>query len=95
MEILHKAVDFILMDEPDVVICTGDITSTGQPSEFDQALEILGPLIEHPHIEFLYIPGNHDVYVRNQRCVEALQNAFSKINGNNFSDLPIKKRIKE
>lgn len=97
MEILNKAVDFILTDQPDVVVCTGDITSTGQPAEFDKALEILKPLIDHPSIKLLYIPGNHDAYVSNKRCIEALHRTFNKLNCNDltFEDLPVKIKIKE
>ena len=41
---LQKAVDYILQTRPDVAVCTGDLTSTGQPGEFAQVREILKPL---------------------------------------------------
>jgi 3',5'-cyclic AMP phosphodiesterase CpdA len=95
MEYLNKAVEFMLIEEPDVIICTGDITSTGQPAEFEKALEILAPLIDHSGIRLLYTPGNHDSYVKNQRCSKSLNQAFSKLNGNDIhiEDLPVKTRV--
>ena len=97
MRYLQKAVEYILMDEPEVAICTGDITSTGQPAEFETALEILDPLIKNSKTRFLYIPGNHDVYVKNKRCRSTLENAFSLLNGGSISlnDLPVKLTIGE
>jgi len=95
LEFLRKAVEYILIEEPDAAVCTGDITSTGQPAEFEKAMEILSPLINHPKIRLLYIPGNHDVYVNNTRCRESLHNVFSKINGHGieFDDLPVKVKV--
>ncbi len=92
MEILQKAVNHIILDEPDVVVCTGDITSTGQPAEFDKSMEVLNPIIKNSNIIFFYIPGNHDVYVKNKRCQEALEKTFASLNGEEFSldNLPVK-----
>ena len=89
---LAKAVEFIMADPPDVVVCTGDITSTGSPREFGMALDILAPILDLPATRILYVPGNHDAYVKNRRCREALEKAFSKLNGDAFSlgDLPVK-----
>ena len=36
---LQRAVDYILDTRPDVAVCTGDLTSTGQPGEFEKVLE--------------------------------------------------------
>ena len=90
--LLAKAVDFILNDPPDAVVCTGDITSTGSPREFRSALDALAPLLEMENTRFLYVPGNHDAYVRDKRCAEALRSAFAKLNGDAFQldDLPVK-----
>ncbi len=94
---LSKAVEFILTDPPDAVVCAGDITSTGSPREFRTALKILAPLLELPATKFLYVPGNHDAYVADKRCAAALEESFAKLNGNGLAlpDLPVKVPVGE
>ena len=89
---LSKAVGHVLEEKPDVVVCTGDITSTGQPAEFAKALERLEPLYTSAGMLFLYVPGNHDAYVSNGPCRRALEDAFFKLNGERWrlDDLPVK-----
>ena len=89
---LKKAVDYIIGQKPDLAVLTGDITSTGQPGEFKQQLDILDPLVRNSQIPMMYIPGNHDFYVYNKRCVDAMKNAVKFLNRDSFSfdDLPLK-----
>jgi len=89
---LKKAVDYIIEHKPDLAVLSGDITSTGQPGEFKQQLDILGPLVRSSQIPLMYIPGNHDYYVYNRRCVDAMKYAVSFLNRDAFSfaDLPVK-----
>ena len=87
---LQKAVDYILQTRPDVAVCTGDLTSTGQPGEFAQVREILRPLRESG-IPLIYTPGNHDCYVRRPKCVEAVNTMFAELNaGRQFRDVPMR-----
>jgi 3',5'-cyclic AMP phosphodiesterase CpdA len=90
LDFLKKSVDFIITKKPDVVVCTGDFTTTGQPSEFRQVIEILKPIIEDGNIEFFAVPGNHDAYVKNSTCSEALQLAIKNINSSHcqLTDMP-------
>lgn len=90
--LLVKVVDYILRLKPDIAICTGDITSAGQPAEFEKTIGILSPLVQVSDIRFLFVPGNHDYYVKNKRCYEAMKSAFSFLNGGNlaFEGLPQK-----
>lgn len=91
LSLLDKAVEYILDAKPDLAICTGDITSTGQPGEFAKALESIKPLRESD-IPMVYVPGNHDHYVKNRRCVQALKEAFSYLNTAfelKLDDLPV------
>ena len=89
LSLLTKAVDYILSVKPDVAVCTGDLTSTGQPGEFERTLAILEPLVKS-QIPLIYLPGNHDCYVKRPKCVAAMKNAVSYLNGEayGFDSLP-------
>ncbi len=65
---------------PDVVICTGDLTSLSEPHEFRFALDLLRPLREDRRFRFLYVPGNHDFYVQEPHVQHALEEAFYELN---------------
>lgn len=96
MERLAKCVEIILQEKPDIAICTGDLTSVGQPSEFDECIEILNPLIDSD-IPLLYVPGNHDRYVKSKSCDSAMRAAVSKLNNSfklSFDDLPSVQTVK-
>ena len=92
--LLEKAVNFILREKPDLIVCTGDLTSTGQPGEFEKSLKILRPLRESA-IPLIYVPGNHDCYVRSKKCVNAMKSVFNYLNAERFSfdDLPVVKNF--
>ncbi len=77
---------------PDLIVCTGDISSTGEPDEFSRSLKSLEALLQIPGARFLYVPGNHDKYVNAPSCRKALNDAFRKLNGDEISleDLPVK-----
>ena len=90
-EYVERAVLRIRTLNPDWVILTGDITSVGTGSEFVRALEVLAPLCEtHTPFELLFVPGNHDNYVRKRACREALESTFARLNRNRWrlADLP-------
>ena len=72
------AVERILQERPAAAIFTGDATSTGQKSEFDAAWKIFKPLAESD-IPLIYVPGNHDVYVKDRRCQMALCEFYEKM----------------
>ena len=89
LSLLERAVQYILKVKPDVAVCTGDLTSSGQPGEFQKTLAILEPL-RSSNIPLVYLPGNHDCYVKRPKCVAAMKNAVALLNGGNyqFDDLP-------
>lgn len=89
LKLLEKAVEYILAVKPDAAVCTGDLTSTGQPGEFEKTLNILEPL-RRSGIPLIYMPGNHDCYVKRPKCVQAMKNAVRQLNGDeyNFDSLP-------
>ena len=66
---------------PDVVVCTGDLGSIAEPSEFERALAVLKPLAERYGERFMYVPGNHDAYVGHQRNRTALEQTCLELNG--------------
>ncbi|MBR2357830.1 MAG: metallophosphoesterase [Lentisphaeria bacterium] len=84
LKLLEKAVSYILAVRPDAAVCTGDLTSTGQPGEFERTLAILEPLVKSD-IPLIYLPGNHDCYVRRRKCVEAMHHAVSYLNGGEYA----------
>ena len=89
---LERAVEYILDAKPDVAVCTGDLTSTGQPGEFEKVRPILAPLRDSK-IPLLYLPGNHDCYVRRPKCVRAVREMTEYLSKGDyrFPDLPIRR----
>ena len=87
---LKNAVDYILADRPDIAVCTGDLTSTGQPGEFERVIDILKPLRDSA-IPLLYLPGNHDCYVNVPKCVAAVRETVEYLSRGDYrlEDLPV------
>lgn len=75
---LEKAVAYILKTGADAAVCTGDLTSAGQPGEFAKVRKILAPLRDSG-IPLLYLPGNHDCYVNHPPCVQAVREAVEDL----------------
>lgn len=92
---LERAVQYILDNDFDVVVCTGDLTNTGQPNEFETVKEILQKLVDSD-IPVIYTPGNHDCYVKRKHCVRAVEDMFRYFNRCDYGieDLPIVRHIK-
>ena len=90
---LSRAVEYMLDTRPDVAVCTGDLTSTGQPGEFEKVRPILAPLRDSG-IPLLYMPGNHDCYVRRPKCVAAVREMTGYLSRGDyqFTDLPVVRR---
>lgn len=86
---LEKAVTHILNVRPDVVVCTGDLTSTGQPLEFDKVRPLLEPLRDSA-IPVVFVPGNHDCYVTRPKCVDAMREMVCWLTRDSYAldDLP-------
>lgn len=92
---LRSFVTAALTERPDVLICTGDLTSTGQAGEFAQTLRLLKPLVR-AKIPMIFVPGNHDYYVTRRRCTDAMRSVFRRLNGAvgfTFDDLPQKRTL--
>lgn len=95
-ELLAKMVSKIIEIKPDIVICAGDLTTSGELTEFDTACRHLQPLVENKNFDMFYIPGNHDYYVEDEKCFKALKETFYYLNRGKlkFEDLPISMIIK-
>ena len=93
---LEKAVSVILANPPDLIVCTGDLTSTGQPGEFAKVKAILQRLVASG-IPFFFIPGNHDYYVHRPKCVNYMKSMVEYLTGGRytFADLPVMQRLNE
>lgn len=59
---------------PDLVVCTGDLTATAIPEEFEKARTALAPLLDE--LDFFTIPGNHDVYTREAQRARRIHTFF-------------------
>ena len=81
---LEKAVEYILDTRPDLAVCTGDLTSSGQPGEFARVREILKPLV-NSQVPLVYTPGNHDCYVNRSWCVKAMKDTVHEVNQQRFA----------
>ena len=58
----QKVLDSILEQDADLVIFSGDLTTSAQKNEFLAAKELLKPIEEKWGEKFFMIPGNHDRY---------------------------------
>jgi Icc-related predicted phosphoesterase len=92
---LEKAVEYILDVKPDAVVCTGDLTSSGQPGEFEKTKVVLQKLRDS-NIPILYTPGNHDCYVKRPKCVKAVHDMVDYLSCGRyqFKDFPVKVHVK-
>ena len=91
---LERAVEYILDTRPDVAVCTGDLTSAGQPGEFEKVRCVLEKL-RNSDIPLIYMPGNHDCYVPRPKCVQAMKDivAYLSCGRYTFEDFPCKIRL--
>ncbi|MBL4701352.1 MAG: metallophosphoesterase [Phycisphaeraceae bacterium] len=76
---LNPVVDKALTLNADLLLLSGDFSTTALPCEFDQALRLLKPLMDQVST-VLAVPGNHDRYTfsatRRQLARKYLQNAM-------------------
>lgn len=71
--------------EPDLVLCTGDLTALATHAEFEAARELLAPLPDDPR--FVVTPGNHDVYTRPTVREGRFQRYFEQATRTDLPDL--------
>ncbi|MBN2448736.1 MAG: metallophosphoesterase [Lentisphaeria bacterium] len=90
-EYLNRAFAEIGRLAPELVLCTGDVTTVGSAEEHRLARSLLEPLRLAYGNRFLYVPGNHDDYVRDAACRTAFEETFRGLNSNRWqiADLPL------
>ena len=86
---LEAMVRYVIQNPVDLAVCTGDLTSTGQPGEFETVRKILQPLRDSG-IPVIYTPGNHDCYVKRTKCVRAMEEMVEYLSCGRytFQDMP-------
>lgn len=77
--VVRALVQAILQLDPDLVVCTGDLTAAGLDSEFEAARGLLGPLTDR--FPFILVPGNHDTYTRRAHRARRLESWFGAHTG--------------
>ena len=77
--VLRTLVADVVKRQPDLVVCTGDLTAMATDAEFAAVQELLRPLTEC--VDFLLVPGNHDVYTRGAYRERRLEARFSRFTG--------------
>lgn len=55
-ELLLNVIDYINKNNPDLVVCTGDLTHKGKVKQFQEIAELLKAI----KVPFFAVPGNHD-----------------------------------
>lgn len=71
-------------NQVDLVICTGDYTALGLNHEYQEAVQIVRPLMDAP-LGYINVPGNHDYYVTDALREERFRTYFGDTLN---SDLP-------
>ncbi len=94
---IAQAIELFAELQPDLLLCTGDLTCVSDPQEFAAAEKILAPLLEWAGPKFVYVPGNHDAYVGRAECRRALRETFYRLNHKRFElpELPLALRFGE
>ncbi len=57
---IELLVQAVLEQEPDLCVCSGDLTGMASPDEFEAIRALLAPVLER--FPVVMIPGNHDLY---------------------------------
>jgi 3',5'-cyclic AMP phosphodiesterase CpdA len=73
--LISPTVDRALSLRPDLVLMSGDLTTTARPSEFNDVARALHPLLQVAPV--MLIPGNHDVYTYTARRRNRIRGRFA------------------
>lgn len=85
--VFQRLVDDIIDENPDHVICTGDISNLALDSEFEKAKNILQLIGGYRKLSV--IPGNHDYYTAGAVRSRRFESYFFPYMFKHFSDLDV------
>lgn len=74
LKLLPELVDRVHREKPDLILFSGDLTTTALNAEFEQAHKALRPLMED--YTCLIVPGNHDRYTFTAARTRRLEHHF-------------------
>lgn len=74
---LFSLVELFKTEKVDMVIISGDLTTTGHKNELKQSLRLFR-LFEENDISYLIIPGNHDFYLKKDEKKKSFYRFFQK-----------------
>jgi len=88
---IPRAVALIKQLKPDLVVCTGDLTTLSEPAEFERIQRDLRGLATDRRFELFFVPGNHDCYVPDEPCQRSLREVFATLNRGRWrlEELPV------
>ena len=87
---LERLTDQIDEIAPDLIIISGDFTTTGSPKEFLRAKQRLQKLRDEVSVPILAVPGNHDKYLRSKQSQQAFDEFLSWLTKGLVSHLPMR-----
>ncbi len=75
--LLGPVMDRVRSFEPQLVLFSGDLTSTAQQGEFDDARAAVAPLVDQ--CPSVILPGNHDVYTYTSARTQRMRRTFGDL----------------
>ena len=94
-EFFERFLEIIKEEQPDVVISTGDFTSTSAAKEFAEVRERMSTIVSNTNFRFFCVPGNHDYYTNDKKSLQIRKETFDYLNRKQFSldQLPLRLEI--
>lgn len=76
---IELLVEAVLEQEPDLCVCSGDLTGMASPEEFEVIRRLLHPVLSR--FPLALVPGNHDVYTGGAARDRRLEASFGTWTG--------------
>ncbi len=76
---IEALVAAVIEQEPDVCVCSGDLTGMASPVEFQEIRALLAPILDR--FPVFMVPGNHDVYTRGAARERRFEASFGEWSG--------------
>ena len=92
---LERAIEQIKKDKPEIVVISGDFTSTGSTKEFSMARKRLEPLRAIEDLIILAVPGNHDNYIDDKKSYKAMMEFIVWLTAGVVTEFPCRIEVPE